>query len=182
MTKSDAMGNPGWLEALVAGAAAVGVAMGLCLLAVALTLWFALWFVWIPLLTVGTWLGLVAVGTWKGARGLQEVLSARAAAPAPPVRSVQRVKGAMAASAPHTIRVVGVRGICPLGLQVSNTFTVSLAGQITPTICRPALEAVRPLLLPVLEEERAASVACACPLQDHPQVCFSVFSAEPVGA
>lgn len=68
---------------------------------------------------------------------------------------------------PATIRVVGARGVCPLGFGMSSTWKVDGEGRIRPWLCRPAVNALSPALESLLADGGGGSVSCSCPLGDR---------------
>lgn len=143
------------------GALAVAGVLGGGLLVVGLLMAFVGGYLLVLLFWGIVVVGLAAFGIGWSMHWLAGALS-REAAPSPTVAAtaIQRTEMVAPTGAPLTVRVIGVQGISPLGLQVGYSFGIRPTGQVTPQLCRPALEAIGPLLATVLGTERASSVAC----------------------
>ncbi len=160
------------------GALAVAGVLGGGLLAVGLLMAFVGGYLLVLLFWGIVVVGLAVFGIGGSMYRLARALS-REAAPSltAAATAIQRTEMVAPTGASLTVRVIGVQGVCPLGLQVGSIFGIRPTGQVVPRLCRPALEAIGPLLATVLGTERASSVACACPFGDR-LVQFSVYPAE----
>jgi hypothetical protein len=89
-----------------------------------------------------------------------------------PSRRVEELDMVPAPSMPLVVSVVGIRGICPRGYQLGNTWQLDATGRVSPPLCRPAVVALRS----TLEEQSVfgkALAVCRCPLGSI-QVTFAV--------
>ncbi len=74
---------------------------------------------------------------------------------------------------PLVLSVVGVRGGCPRGIQLGDTWRIE--GEAMPLFCRPAMVAVNSLM-ERSPEPRETPATCRCPLGDY-GVTFAVRAA-----
>jgi hypothetical protein len=65
---------------------------------------------------------------------------------------------------PSSFRVVGARGVCPLGREVGDVLTVDAAGSVTPQVCPHAEAALRAASL---EAGEPGITDWCCPVYDH---------------
>ncbi len=87
-----------------------------------------------------------------------------------------------------TIGVASTTGVCPLGFRQGSTWAIHQDGNLTHPLCRPAVEALSPLLRAGATGQAGTQVACQCPFADQ-EVVFSIAmdrrqdrSAQPLGA
>lgn len=160
------------------GALAIAGVLGGGLLAVGLLMAFVGGYLLVLLFWGVVVVGLAVFGISGGIYQLARALS-REAAPSltAAARGIERTAAVAPTGTPLTVRVVGVQGVCPLGLQVGNSFGIRPTGQVNPRLCRPALEAIGAVLAMMLGTEQSSSVDCECPLRDR-LVQFSVYPAE----
>jgi hypothetical protein len=132
-----------WLV-LALGWLAVGVGWLVGIVGVLLTAMGFFAIIGLPLVAVA--IGLVTLGTFVTSPAETRVM-----------RLPARVR-------PLVLRVVGVRGGCPKGLQLGDTWRIQTGAM--PNLCSPALTAVSSLL-EQSPESGEATAACHCPLGDY---------------
>ncbi len=74
---------------------------------------------------------------------------------------------------PVNVSVAWTRGVCPLGFRPGSAWDISRDGRLTYPLCRPAVEALSPVLSAGEIEGLWTQAACLCPLADR-EVVFAV--------
>ncbi len=77
------------------------------------------------------------------------------------------------AVAPATIGVIRTSGTCPLGFRPGYTWTLEQGGHLSHQLCRPAVDALTPVLQRSMHDELEHEVSCQCPLAER-DVVFGV--------
>ena len=91
------------------------------------------------------------------------------------------------ATATAIIEVARSTGECPLGFNQRSAWIVYKDGQLTYPLCRPAVEALGPVLRGGIPEADKTEIPCQCPLSDR-EVVFTVAAngwherSAPIGA
>jgi hypothetical protein len=164
------------------GMLAISGVLGAGLFGVSLLYLFVGGYILVALFWAVLAVAFITLGIGKGIQHIVSLLSPKRRA----LRTVETIPDHQEATGPmggrFHILVAGVEGApCPLGLETGKCFLITPTGQIAPRLCRPALEAIRPMLLTALETEHVLETACACPLRDR-RVRFVVAPAELLAA
>ena len=98
------------------------------------------------------------------------------AAASTPVPELELMDTFLLPSAPITIRAVAARGICPLGFQPGDTWSLDGEGHLSPWLCRPAVDSLSAILQAPQHNGNGKSISCRCPLRDR-ELAFAVAKA-----
>ena len=93
--------------------------------------------------------------------------------------ALEMLRAMSAPSVPITVAVTSAVGVCPRGLSVGDTVSISRRGHLGRPLCRTAVEALQEsLLTPIEARDFDPLVSCRCPVAG-PGLTFAV---RPVGA
>ena len=93
--------------------------------------------------------------------------------------ALEMLRAMPAPSAPITVAVTNAVGVCPRGLSVGDTVSISAGGHLGRPLCRTAVEALQEsLLAPTEAPDFDLLVSCHCPVAG-PGLTFAV---RPAGA
>lgn len=70
------------------------------------------------------------------------------------------------AERPH-LRVVGINGVCSQGYRLGDSFTCTETGVLSPPLCPVAAQALRLLMMRIVQGSPTAPERIACPIYDH---------------